>query len=261
MDLASLKKLMDDALAASQANASDKDLQKAHAEAKKAYDDAVVAKAAADKKAAGQADDDDGDQEVDEEKLDPKLKAYLAKLRKENAGHRTKNKELTSKLTVSESQKKKILEAAGIEVDTETPEEKIKVLSGETQQLAFRTAILESAVEHGIGKDNLEFYEFLVAKEVEKLKEGEELSDEQMEAIIAKVKKAAGGKGGANTSVGTGADGKGGKNPPNPDKNKDGVTLEQFCRMSMMEKSKLYETNLDLYTELTAQARAQRKLV
>lgn len=260
MDLASLKKAMEAALAASQADASNKDLQKAYAEAKKAYDDAVVAKAEADKKAAGGDENDDEDDEVDEEELDEKTKAYLAKLRKENAGHRTKNKELVSKLNVSESQKKKILEAAGIEVDTETPEEKLKSISAESQQLAFRTAILESAVEHGIGKDSLEFYEFLVAKAVEALEEGEELSDEAMEEIISKVKKA-GGKGGANTSVGTGADGKGGKNPPDPNKKVGEVTLEKFIRMSITEKSKLYETNLDLYTELTAQARAQRKLV
>lgn len=260
MDLASLKKLMDEALAASQADASNKDLQKAHAEAKKAYDDAVIAKAEADA-AAGTDEDEDDDQKVDEEKLDGKTKAYLAKLRKENAGHRTKNKELVSKLGVSEAQKKAILKAAGIEDESESPEEKVKSLTADSQQLAFRTAILESAVEHGIGKDNLEFYEFLVAKAVEGLKEGEELSDEAMEAIITKVKKAAGGKGGANTSVGTGADGKGGKTPPDPNSKTGEITLEKFIRMSVTEKSKLYETNLDLYTTLMAQARAQRKLV
>lgn len=257
MDLASLKKAMEAALVASQGDASNKDLQRAAAEAKKAYDDAVAEDAA--QKAAGGGSGDD-DQEVDEDELDEKTKAYLAKLRKENAGHRTKNKELISKLSMSETQKKKILEAAGIEVDTETPEEKLKALSGETQQLAFRSAILESAVEHGIGKDSLKFFEFLIADAVEALEEGEELSDEAMAAIITQVKKAGGGKT-ANTSVGNG-DGKGGKNPPNPNPGADDkVTLEKFIRMSITEKSKLYETNLDLYTELTAQARAQRKLV
>jgi hypothetical protein len=176
-------------------------------------------------------------------------------LRKENAGHRTKAKDLASKLKVSEDQKKAILKAAGIEDESEDPDVTISKLSVESQQLAFRSAILESAVEHGIGKDDLEFFEFLVAKGVGELGEGEELSDEAMTTIVTKVKK--GSSKNANTSVGQG---KGGK-APDPKESTGEVTLARFITMSIAEKSLLYEKNRDLYTALITQAKAQKKLV
>jgi hypothetical protein len=251
MDLESLKAAMEEALKAHQAASTDKALEQAYAVAKKAYEDAL---------AAAEADPDPATTTtpvVDESKLDETTKAYLAKLRKENAGHRTKNKELVSKLSTSEDQKKKILEAAGITVDTETPEEKLKSISAESQQLAFRSAILESAVQNGISKDGLDYFEFLVAKEVQGLAEDEELADEKMAEIVAKVKKSAGG-GSANTTVGTG--GKGG-NPPPPVTDPGEVTLEQFVRMSITEKSALYMKNVDQYEKLYKAAKSQKKLV
>ena len=248
MDLESLKAAMDAALVASQAAATDKKLQAAYAEAKKAYDEALA-------KSKEDVEDDPEDDDPTEEKLDEKTKAYLAKLRKENAGHRTKAKDLASQLKISEDQKKAVLKAIGIESDDSKPEDKIKALSVESQQLAFRSAILESAVQHGIGKDDLEFFEFLVAKGVGELEEGEELSEDAMTAIVTKVTKA--GKGKANTSVGTG-DGKGKK----PAGDKDGeVTLAKFITMSITEKSKLYTDNVDLYTSLITEAKRQKKLV
>ncbi len=249
MDLESLKAAMEAALVASQAASADKDLQKAYAEAKKAYDDAVA-------KAELEIEEDPEDPA--DPKLDDKTKAHIAKLRKEAAGHRTKAKDLASKLKVSEDQKKAILKAAGIEEDPQDPTETIKQLSVESQQLAFRSAILESAVQHGIGKDGLEFFEFLVAKAVGELEEGEELSDEAMTAIVTKVGQGA-GKGSANTSVGTG--GKGGKGAPDPKQTPGEVTLAKFIRMTITEKSALYEKNRDLYVSLLAEAKAQKKLV
>jgi len=250
MDLESLKAAMEAALAASQAAASDKKLQAAYAEAKKAYDDAVAEA----EKNKGNPDPDPED--LDEEKLDAKTKAHIAKLRKEAAGHRTKAKDLASQLGKSEEQKKAILKAAGVELETEDPETKLKALTAESQQLAFRTAILESAVENGIAKDQVEFFEFLVSKEAATLKENEEISDEKMVEIVAKVK-AGGGGNKANSSV----DGKGGGGKPPPKENTTEVTLEKFTRMTMAEKSKLYETNVDLYTSLSNEARRLKKLV
>lgn len=249
MTLEELKALMEAALVASQAAPSDKALQAKHAEAKKAYDDAVAA--------AEEEGEPGGEGDPDETKFDDKTKAYIAKLRKEAAGARTKNKDLASKLKDSETKKKAILAAAGISEESETPEEKIKVLSAESQQLAFRTAILESAVQNGIGKDDLEFYEYLVTKAVSELKaEDDEVSDEAMAAIVAKVKKA--GASAANTSVGGGA---GGRGAPNPSTKPGEITLEKFITMNMSEKSKLYQDNPDLYTALVTQAKKQKKLV
>ncbi len=248
MTLEELKALMEEALKASQAAAGDKALEQAAAVAKKAYDDAV---AEAEK---NKNQDGDGEEDPDESKMDDKTKAYLAKLRKENAGHRTKAKDLASKLQTSEQQKKAILKAAGIEEDSQTPEQKLEAASLQSQQLALRSAILESAVENGIGKDSLDYFEFLVAKAVGELKEGEELSDEAMSEIVTKVKKSGGTS--ANTTVGTG---KG--NPPPPDKKTGEITLEKFIRMSITEKSDLYTKNLDLYTSLVNEAKRQKKLV
>lgn len=250
MTLEELKALMDEALKASQAASSDKKLQTAYETAKAAYE-AKLAEAEGDPDPAAEVD-------PDETKLDEKTKAYLAKLRKEAAGHRTKAKDLASKLKISEDQKRAVLKAVGIEDESESPEEKLKTLSTESQQLAFRTAILESAVENGIGKDDLGFYEFLVSKAVQALEEGDELSEEQMAEIVAQVGKRGGGKGSANSSVGTGGKGKG---APNPEPKAGDVTLEKFIRMSITEKSKLYETNEDLYLSLMSQAKAQKKLV
>lgn len=250
MTLEELKAAMDAALVASQAASTDKALQVAYAQAKKAYDDA---KTESEKEGGGDPDPE----ELDEEKLDAKTKAHIAKIRKEAAGHRVKAKDLASKLTASEEQKKAILKAAGIEVETENPAEQLKVAQSESQQLALRSAILESAVENGIGKDGLDYYEFLISKEMAGLKEGEELSEEQITKVVAKVK-TAGGKA-ANTSVGNG--GGDGKGTPNPNANAGAITLDKFVRMSITEKSKLYQDNLDLYTSLVSEAKAKKMLV
>lgn len=243
MDLESLKKAMEDAKALADAKPDDAELKAKFAEAKKAYDEAV---------------EEENSSAFDESKADAKTQAYLAKLRKENANHRNKNKDLLTKLSTSEEQKKAILKAAGIETDEQSPEDKLKSLQAESQTLAFRAGILEAAVAQGIGKDDVEYFEFLVAKEAASLQEGEELDDEKMKVIAAKAKRGA-GKGAANTSVE--GDGKGGSgNPPPPDKG-GSITLEKFISMSMVEKSKLYEVNPTLYSELIAQARAKKKLV
>lgn len=201
----------------------------------------------------GEAGDGKGD-ESDESKWDEKTKAYVRKLRDENAKHRTKGKDLKSKLEQSEAQKKAILKAAGIEVENEDPAEKLKETQATTQTLAFRNAILESAVQNGIAGDQVEYYEFLVTKAVNGLEDGDELSDEALTEIVAKVR---GGKGKANT--GLGKEGKGGKAPGGQQTGE--VTLDKFCRMSMMEKSKLYNDNEALYLELMKEAKSKKRLV
>lgn len=214
--------------------------------AKKLYDDAV--------KAA--ADDESGDE--DESGWDDKTKAYIQKLRKEAADNRTKAKDLKSKLSSEEEKRKAILKAAGIETEEENPAEQLKGQKAVTNQLLFRNAILESAVEHGITGENLDYYQFLVTKEAEKLEEGAELSDEQMAGIVAKVKRA-GGSGAANTSV-NGKDGKGSGKAPNPD-GSGAVTLGQFAKMNITQKSELYTKNPDLYSTLMNEARQKNMLV
>lgn len=244
MKLQKLLEAMTAAKAALDAKPEDAALKTAHDEAKKAYDDA---------KAAADAGDEE---EPDESKLDDKTKAHLKKLRDENAKHRLKNKDLTSQLGVSEAQKKAILKAAGIESEEEKPEEKLKASQTKNQELEFRSAILEMALENGIPKEDVKFFTFLVQEATATLKDNEELSDEKMAEIVADVQKRGGGK--ASTSVGGG---KGDKGSKTPEGGKGGITLDMFCKMTFSEKAKLYGENPDLYTQLKDEAKAKNRLI
>ena len=248
MDLQKLLDAMNVAKAALDKSPEDKALKDAYEAAKKAYDEA---KAAAD---AG------GDPE-DESSWDDKTKAYIAKLRGESAKHRTKAKELASKLETTEAQKKAILKAAGIESEDDKPEEKLKKAVNDNHALSYRTAILEAAMEHGIAKTDVEYFSYLVEKRTAELKDDEELSDEAMGELVTEVKKRTGG-GKANTSTGggKGEGGKGSGNPP-PEGGSGAVTLDQFCKMTFAEKSKLYGDNSALYNQLVNEAKAQNRLI
>lgn len=242
MDLESLKALLDEALAKSKAAPDDKDLKAKADEAQVAYDAAL-------------ADEDDEDDVIDESKLDAKTQKQLKKLRDENAKARLKNKDLKSKFETSEAQKKAILKAAGIETEEDDPEETIKSLTAETQTHAFRAAILEKALEHGIPASNVKYFQYLVSEAAVELEEGEELSEEQLTAIV-KEAKARGGKK-ATTTFGAG-----GKGDETPEPGTSGeLTLDQFTRMSISEKSALYEKHPERYKELAAEAKAKKRLV
>ncbi len=194
--------------------------------------------------------------EVDESKWDEKTKAYITRLRGESASHRTKNKELASSVKTERERVKAILKAAGIESEDEKPEETIKKLTHESQTKDFRLGVLESAVQNGIAADDVDYYEYLVAKAVSDLGEGEELTEEKMTEIIAKVKKAS--KGPAKTSV-NGGGGKGGGTPPPGESGE--VSLDKFVRMTITQKSDLYLKHPEVYATLLAEAKAKKKLV
>lgn len=252
MTLDELKAAMDEAAAKAAADPTNAELKAAAEAAVKAYDDA---KAIEDAKGGGGSPDD-----FDETKADEKTKAYIAKLRKENAGHRTKAKDLASQLKSEAEKRKAILKAAGITTEEEKPEELLKVSEAEKQQLAFRNAIMELALDHGIPKASVEYFEFLVTKATSALADGEELDDAELAKIVAQAKKF-GSSGSANSTVGAGGTGAGGGgSAPNPAGDKT-ITLEKFCSMSITEKSKLYTTNPDLYSALVAEAKAKKKLV
>jgi hypothetical protein len=246
MTLEELLKALEEAKVKAEAAPDDEALKTALSEAQAAYD---AEKAKVD--GGGNPDPD----KLDESKMDKATKEYIAKLRAENAKHRTKGKDLASRLMASEEQKKEILKAAGIQVEEDKPEEKLKVLQAETQTKDFRLAVLESAIAHGIPKDRVKYYQFLITEATESLEEGEELSDDELAKIVAEVKKAPAK---ANSSVGS-EDGKGGGTPPPG--SSDGMTLEKFCSMSITEKSKMYEKTPALYEEFLKLAKAKKKLV
>ncbi len=244
MTLEELKAALDAAIAALEADKENAEL-KANVEAAQAAYDAKVSETSGD---------------PDESKLDEKTKAYLAKLRKENASHRTKNKDVMSKLTAEQERTKAILKAAGL-LDEEKPEEKLKASEAERNNYAFRNAVLESALQHGIPADGLKYYQFLISEAAEQLQENEEISDERLVEIVSEVKKGfgSGARKPANSTVTLDKDG-------NPVKQPDpsatgGITLEKFLGMGIVEKSKLYTTHQALYEEFTKQAKEKRKLI
>lgn len=250
MNLEQLQQAMEAAAAKAAEKPEDEALKAAAEEAKQAYE---AAKAAAD------GDDKDDDSDIDDSELDAKTKAYIEKLRKESAKHRVRAKEASSKLKAEEEKRKAILKAAGIETEDDEPAEvKLKKSQEQTTDLQFRNAILETAVAHEVPSGSVKYFQYLMSEAVNELEDGEELSDDKLAEIVAEAKAKGGSKGKANTSVG----GKGGAGgTPNPKAGNNVVTLDQFVRMSMTEKSELYTKNQELYTKLVNEAKAKKKLV
>ena len=162
---------------------------------------------------------------------------------------------ISDKQALTERQKA-ILKAAGIEDDSDKPEEQIKSLSLGNNQLAFRNAVLETAVANGISGDEIEYFEFLVSKAVNALGDEEELSEEQLLEIAGKVKKAS--KSGANTGLKSG-DGKGKGPDPKPGESGE-ISLDDFCHMGIIEKSKLYDKNPEKYKALFSEAKLKKRI-
>ena len=244
MTLDELKAAWDAAALAAKADEKNESLAKAEADAKAAYDQAV------------EAANTPPPVDPEEQGWDEKTKAYIQKLRSENAGHRSKNKELASKFKTSEDQKKAMLKAAGIETDEVPPEQVIQSLSAESQTLAFSNAVLGIALQHGIPAEDVDFLEFAIQKAANGLGEGEELSDEALGDIVAKGK-GRGGNRSSSTSVGTG--GTGGGAPPPGETGK--ISLDDFCRMSITQKSNLFLKNAALYESLKNEAKAKKRFV
>lgn len=195
------------------------------------------------------ADDNKDKKEFDISSLPQEAQDLIKNLRKENGKHRT-----DKNLTAAELEKfKKAFKIISGEDDEEEPEVKLSKVSEELSSAKMKTAMLELAYENNIPTDQRDYFEFLMSKKLESLEEGEELSEEGLAEIVAKVTK----KGPANTS--TKEDGKGdGKKAPAGQA--DGVTLDQFLAMGMLAKSKLYSEKPEIYNALLAEAK-QKKLL
>jgi len=187
---------------------------------------------------------DQGTKKFEVSGLPEEAQKMLKDLRAENAKHRTTNNNLTSKMEKFESGLKNMF---GDGEDDEDPSAKLEALQGNYESAVTRSAILELALENGIsGKENLEYFEFLMGKSLNSLEEGEELTEEKISDIVSKSVPT---KGSANTS--TKKDGAGDKKP---DESSDEVTQEQFNKMGMTQKSLLYRTKPELYKQLMAGA-------
>ncbi len=187
-------------------------------------------------------DDDEDDDRPDLESLDDKTKKYIKKLRGENAKRRTDHNVMTSKM---EKWEKGLKSMFGDDEDETPPEQKLEAMSGQYESAVTENAILKLALENGItGAENVEYFEFQMGKILGSLEEGEEMTEEQLDEVLAKCSRS-GGK--ANTS--TKDSGKGGKGP----EKKDGETTQaEFDKMGISQKSLLYGKSPELYNKLMA---------
>jgi len=233
------------------------------AKAKEAADEAA-------RKAAQSKDQESDDEEVDDEDDDsdeselefsPKQKAYVEKLRKEAAKTRIKAKELETQHTQLSERFSKFeggLKSLfkGEKDEKLSPEERIERLEKREQEqerssqaLELANALKEAALEHGVGKADLEYFEFLVGKKLEKLGEDEELSDDDLKALAKQAKAKSAAK---STSVDN-------DDEPSPDEDDGEISLDEFQEMGIGAKSALYQKDKPLYEKLAAQDRVAKK--
>jgi len=152
------------------------------------------------------------------------------------------------------------LAAAGIVEDDEKPEEKLKTATEQNNSLAFRNAVLETAVAHGIPNEKLKYFQYLMSEAVSELEDGDELSDEKLEEIVKECKIGGGKQDKANSTVKRkDKDGNPIEDPPPGEKGD--MTLEKFLRMGVVERSALYLKSPGVYEEFKKQAKAKGKLV
>jgi len=180
------------------------------------------------------------------------LKKYILQLRKENAKHRTKAKNLKDSSTTAEQKlqemRSNLARALGLEGEDEvSPEEQVQHLTSYTQQLEIQSALMETALVNGVSAGELGYFKYLLAERLEALEEGEELGEEEMAEIVSEVKRVSAAKT-ASTGVGS-------KSPAPTSSHSGGVTVEQFMKMSVTEKSQLYMKDKGLYERLVEEVK------
>lgn len=197
--------------------------------------------------------DNQEDDVSDLSNLDEKTKKYIDKLRKENAKYRTDAKGLKDKVTKIESGLKQSL---GLTDEEEVaPEEQIGHLQAQSEALAFKNAVLETAMEFGLSGQQVGYFEYLLANQAQHLEEGEELSDEVLESLIQQ-SRSVGGGGNQNSSTSVSSALGGQKKPDASGK----VSLDAFLKMSITEKSQLYTKDQATYNALMAEARGKKAI-
>jgi hypothetical protein len=131
-----------------------------------------------------------------------------------------------------------------------SPEEQVHALQARNEQLEMQSAMNEAATEYGVSQPQQEYFEYLVNKTLNGLKEGEELSEQGLEEIAKKAN-------GAAASSSTSIDGGAGQEPAQNDPG--GISIDAFMAMGIMERSKLYSQNPKLYEQLKLQEAAAAK--
>lgn len=217
-----------------------------------AGDQTVTAQAAAQAAAAaaGQSGANEGGEGQESSLTLDQAMAEIKKLRKENADRRVSSKSLEEKLAQMEQFQSKVKAAMGLEEET-SPEETAQILQQQNAALEIELGITQLAMQSGISPDQQDYFRFLLGQELEALEEGQELSEESLNGVLAKVR-AVGGQRQSSTGLNT-------TEAPAP--NTSGtVTLEQFTKMNPGEKSALFMKDQGLYERLMTEAVAKKLL-
>ena len=205
-----------------------------------------AAKAAA-AQGEGEGAADDGGDDFDAEKA----KLEIKRLRDENAKHRQKNKGLEERVNALDGTIKKFKTELGLE-ESEDPAERLKSVQQQKEALEAEVAVARIIYDNDIPKDSEKYFRFLLSEKFSSLKEGEELTEEDLAAVVKEARAK-----GAKASGATGVDPVG---KPAPDGGSSGLSPESFAKMSVMEKSQLYSKNPDLYNKLFTTA-SEKKLI
>jgi hypothetical protein len=171
-------------------------------------------------------------------------KKEIKSLRKESATYRNNHKTLAEKYERLEGGLKSALGVQGQEEEVSL-EDQLSSYQEQVRMTELNNAILSLAIQNSIPSDELDYFAFKMQKTLESLEEGQELTEEDFGEIIQQVKSR--GKGPANSSVG-------GHGEPNPHA-KEGVTLDSFVKMTILEKNQLYREKPDVYQAMFSQAK------
>jgi hypothetical protein len=181
-----------------------------------------------------------------------KAAAEIKKLRAEAAKHRTRAKNLDGEMLTMKSTLDKLKQAFGGEDQEIDPAEQLQAIQQQNENYQVELGILQLAREHSISPDQDDYFRFLLTKKFEGLEEGGELTDEDLQEVIQKVQGVSGMKQNpASTGVNAGK-----KDPAG--NGKSSVSAEQFAKMTLTEKSKLYVSDAALYSRLLTEANEKR---
>jgi hypothetical protein len=193
--------------------------------------------------------EDEGDDEGADDFADPvKAKAEIKRLRDEAKKHRLKSKGLESELSGVKATLGSLKKALGGEQDEVDPVEALRTVQQQKEQLEVELSISQLERDNDIPKEQSEFFRFLLGKSMNELEEGEELDQDAIDAIKAKLPST----GGSTSSTGLGSKKPGAKPPAAGGTT---ITVEAFAKMTAAQKSELYTKDAATYNRLFSEAR------
>ena len=198
------------------------------------------------------AETDKKKKEKEIEKFPEEAQKIIKELREENANRRVKNKEIEEKATKMEKQftelQDKLTKVFGGGKETEEkPEELAAKLKKETEKVKNQQRFISLAYENNIKKENIDYFRYLVEQSERTLTDGQELPKQALDDIVKKVNAVSGSNKNTTSAGGDPPKGEGAGTT-----NVSSVTLDEFKKMSLLERSNLYHSSAEVYNKLEA---------